>query len=58
MYYYATTLDDLAKLITNPDFKVMDVYGAKPGSKEYKSGKGFWRVQGRYINKGTHEASH
>jgi hypothetical protein len=52
MYYYATTLDDLAKLITNPDFKVMDVYGAKPGSKEYKSGKGFWRVQGRYINKG------
>ena len=50
MNYVIKNVKHLNFFIGNPEFRVWDVQGPKPSSKEYKNNKGTWIVKGFFKN--------
>jgi hypothetical protein len=48
VFFNCNSREELDYYLTHPKFIVKEVYGDKPGSKNFKTNKGFWQIMGYF----------
>jgi hypothetical protein len=48
IFFNCNSREELNYYLTHPKFIVREVYGDKPGSKNFKTNKGLWEIMGHF----------
>jgi hypothetical protein len=48
IFFNCNSREELNYYLTHPKFTVREVYGDKPGSKNFETNKGLWEIMGHF----------